>query len=65
MLPVGLLKGGDDEFGIVLASQWPARHRPTGPAALALLLQACRDAGLARAQQSASRSDATWQAMPP
>jgi len=47
-VPAGLWKGDEDEFGIVVAAQWPSRARPTGPAALALalLVGAVRDAGL-------------------
>jgi hypothetical protein len=46
--PVGLLKGGEDEFGILLAAQWPSHRRATGPGALALalLVNAVREAGL-------------------
>jgi hypothetical protein len=63
-VPAGLLKGGDDEFGVVLAAQWPAHARPTGPAALglALLTSAARDAGLAptydKHTRPAARADA-------
>src|SRR5262245_3856052 len=44
----GLLKGGEDEFGVVLGAQWPSHRRPTGAGALALavLVSAARDAGL-------------------
>jgi hypothetical protein len=47
-VPAGVVKGNEDEFGVVLAAQWPARARPTGPTALALALLtgAARDAGL-------------------
>jgi hypothetical protein len=46
--PAGLWKGDEDEFGIMVAAQWPARARPTGPTALALalLVGAVREAGL-------------------
>jgi hypothetical protein len=53
--PAGLAKGGDEEFGVVLAAQWPARARPTGAKALGLALieGAVRDAGLlARSDKS-------------
>jgi hypothetical protein len=45
--PAGLLKGGEDAFGVVLGSQWPSHRRPTGAGALALalLVGAARDAG--------------------
>jgi hypothetical protein len=62
-VPAGLLKdGNEDEFGVVLAAQWPARARPTGPAALALLTGAARDAGLtAYAKRTRSlRSGGGW-----
>jgi hypothetical protein len=47
-VPAGLWKGDEDEFGVMVAAQWPARARPTGPTALALalLVGAVRDAGL-------------------
>jgi hypothetical protein len=47
-VPAGLLKGDEDEFGIVVAAQWPARARPTGATALALalLVGAAREAGV-------------------
>jgi hypothetical protein len=46
--PVGLWKGSEDEFGVVLGSQWPSRRPATGAGALAaaLLTSAARDAGL-------------------
>jgi len=46
--PAGLLKGGEDAFGVVLGTQWPSHRRPTGAGALALavLVSAARDAGL-------------------
>jgi hypothetical protein len=45
--PAGLLKGGEDAFGVVLGTQWPNHRRPTGAGALALavLVSAARDAG--------------------
>jgi hypothetical protein len=48
MTPAGLWKGDEDEFGVVLATQWPARRRLTGAGALglALLTGAIREAGL-------------------
>jgi hypothetical protein len=48
MTPVGLWKGGEDEFGVVLGTQWPSRRPATGPGALAraLLVSAVREAGL-------------------
>jgi len=48
MTPAGLWKGTETEFDIVLGSQWPARHRPGGTAALAaaLLVGAVRESGL-------------------
>ena len=47
-VPAGLWKGTEDEFGTMLGTQWAARARPTGPAALAvaLLVGAVREAGL-------------------
>jgi hypothetical protein len=44
----GLLKGGEDAFGVVLGTQWPSHRQPTGAEALAaaLLTSAARDAGL-------------------
>jgi hypothetical protein len=48
MVPVGLWKGGENEFAALLGAQWPSRRRPSGAAALAvaLLESAARDAGL-------------------
>jgi len=47
-VPAGLVKGDEDEFGVVLGTQWPARRRLTGAQALAaaLLVGAAREAGL-------------------
>jgi len=49
-VPAGLWKGSEDEFGVVLGSQWPSHRRSTGAGALALavLLSAIRDAGWAK-----------------
>jgi hypothetical protein len=46
--PAGLWKGSEDEFGVVLGSQWAGHRQPTGAGALALavLVSAARDAGL-------------------
>jgi hypothetical protein len=47
-VPAGLLKPNEDEFGVLLAAQWPGRPCLTGPAALAaaLLVGAVRESGL-------------------
>jgi hypothetical protein len=55
--PLGLLKGGEDEFGTLVAAQWPSRRPATGAGALALalLVHAAREAGLLGSSPSAVR----------
>jgi hypothetical protein len=47
-VPAGLWKPDENEFGVLLGSQWPSHRQPTGAEALAaaLLTSAARDAGL-------------------
>jgi hypothetical protein len=55
--PVGLWKGSEDEFGVLLGSQWPSRRPATGARALALalLVHAAREAGLLGSSPSTVR----------
>jgi hypothetical protein len=68
-VPVGLWKGDENEFAVLLGAQWPSRRRPSGAAALAVALlgSAARDAGLltaTAAKHTRPRQRATAQALP-